>query len=109
MKNSSDDDDDGNENNNENKVLIMATWNISGGFGGHLMLIMMMTTTIMTMIMRTNYDSGNLEYLGWVWRAHSNAVSKTSSRASVWVLVVVFGMLIVMALIMMIDGDDLVL
>ena len=107
MKNNSDDDGDGNENNNENKVLIVTTWNIWGGFGGHLMLIMM--TTIKMMIMRTNYDSDNLEYLGWVWRAHSNAVSKTSSRASVWVLVVVFLMMIVMTLIMMIDGDYQVL
>ena len=72
--------------------------------------MLIMTTTITMIIMRTNYDSGNLEYLGWVWRAHSNAVSKTSSRASVWVLVVVvILMMIVMTLIMMIDGDDQVL
>ena len=58
------------------------------------------------MILMILMIADDLEYLRWVGWAHCDAVSETSSRARVWVLVV---MMIVKLVIIMMSCHDMIM
>ena len=71
-------------------MIMMMTWKIMGGFGN----VNHNDDEENNFDSNENYDDhDDLEYLRWVGWAHCNAIAKASSRACVWVLVVIINII----------------